>query len=185
LLKLLQTLPANDVLVPLTAIAAYTGMRLEEIADDTKLSSVTKDYVRIGESKTGAAVRYVPVHKAIRPLRTRLIKSSKDEYLLPGLLRSGADNKRGKLVGKRFGRVIRKLGFDDSTLTFHTLRNVFMTRCEAASVPESTTKLLVGHARPGAYLWSLQSRHRVQRPGCSRQASLIRQGGHPRGMHRP
>lgn len=146
LLKLLQALPANDVLVPLTAIAAYTGMRLEEIAD-TKLPNVTKNYVRIGEGKTGAAVRYVPVHKAIRPMFTRLIKASSGEYLLPGLLRSGADDKRGKLIGKRFGQVIRKLGFDDSALTFHTLRNAFMTRCEAASVPESTTKLLVGHAR--------------------------------------
>jgi integrase len=146
LLKLLEGLPESDVLLPLTAIAAYTGMRIDEVAS-MRAKDATVDALRVVAGKTSAAVRYVPVHAAIKPMVAQLLKHSSDGYLLPGLLSGGADAKRGHLVGKRFGVTIRRLGFADQALTFHTLRNAFMQRCEAAGVPESTTKLLVGHAR--------------------------------------
>ena len=146
LVTLFNGIPENDVIIPLSALALYSGMRLEELAD-IKTDNVTTGFLRAVEGKTTASVRYVPVHPVIAPMVARLLENARGGYLLPDLLVSGPDNKRGKLVGKRFGKLIRALGISDPSVTFHTLRNSFMSRCEGASVPESTTKLLVGHAR--------------------------------------
>ena len=146
LLKLVTSLPTESVLIPLTILGAYTGMRIDEIAN-MKLDNVSADAFAVTAGKTQASVRNIPQHPVIRPMVARLMATARDGYLLPGLLSGGADAKRGHLVSKQFGSTIRSLGFTDKALTFHTLRNSFMTRCEAAGVPESTTKLLVGHSR--------------------------------------
>jgi integrase len=126
--------------------AAYTGARREEIAL-LRVSDLEGDVLRIREGKTAAAVRSVPAHPALLPVLKRLAKTSSDGYLLPGLITGGEDAKRGHMIGKRFSYLIRKAGFSDTALTFHTLRNAFMQRCEEAGVPESTAKLIVGHSR--------------------------------------
>ena len=146
LTALFGSIDDSDPLRPMVAIAAYSGMRLEEIAN-LRVADVSNDAFRITEGKTASAVRFVPIHPVLRQLVARLVDTAKDEFLIPGLLRGGRDAKRGHYVGKRFGRAIRKLGFADSALTFHTLRNSFMQRCEEASIPESTVKLIVGHKR--------------------------------------
>jgi integrase len=146
LLKLLTDLPEQSILIPLTILGAYTGMRIDEIAS-MKLTEVGKDSFSVTAGKTQASVRRIPQHPLIKPMVARLVATARDAYLVPGLLSGGADAKRGHLVSKQFGSTIRSLGFTDTALTFHTLRNSFMTRCEAAGVPESTTKLLVGHSR--------------------------------------
>jgi integrase len=146
LLKLMKATPKDDPLFSLTALAVYTGMRREEVClltkDDVKGNALT-----VREGKTSAAVRDVPVHPVIRPLVDRLAKQTKDGYLIPGLLTGGLDDKRGHLLGKRFGNHIRTEGFADPALCFHTLRNAFIYRCELGGVPETTAKLLVGHSR--------------------------------------
>ena len=146
LLQLLIDLPHQSILIPLTILGAYTGMRIDEIAS-MKLTEVRNNAFAVIAGKTLASVRTVPQHPVIRPMVARLVETARDAYLIPGLLSGGADAKRGHLVSKQFGSTIRSLGFTDRALTFHTLRNSFMTRCEAAGVPESTTKLLVGHSR--------------------------------------
>jgi integrase len=146
LLKLMQTIPNNDPLLPFTAIATYTGMRREEVAS-LRAEDVENDALTVREGKTKAALRRVPIHGALRPLISHLVSKSRDGYLIPGLLTGGADAKRSHYVGKRFGNLIRDVGFDDPALVFHTLRNAFLQRCEEGLVPESTAKLLVGHSR--------------------------------------
>lgn len=113
--------------------------------------------VVIREGKSAAAVRRVPIHRALRPLITRLKETSKDGYLIPGLLTGGFDDKRTHYVGKRFSDLKEDLGFTDSALKFHTLRNAFMQRCEEGEVPESTTKLIVGHSRQADITYGLYS----------------------------
>jgi integrase len=144
--SLLDRLDAGDVLVPLTVLAMWTGCRLEEICA-MRVENVSKDSWRVVEGKTRAAVRTVPLATTIRPLVARLVESTTDDFLLPGLLSGGTDAKRSHLVGKRFGARIRALGYADTALCFHSLRNSFMQRLEEAGVPESTAKLLVGHQR--------------------------------------
>lgn len=157
LLKLLQGIPTNDPLLPMVALAAYTGMRREEVAG-LRVEDAREDGVLIvREGKSAAAVRRVPVHPAITSLVEKLRGSSTDGYLIPGLLTGGMDNKRGHYVGKRFSDVKVKLGFTDPALVFHTLRHAFMQRAEEGGVAESTTKLIVGHSRQGDITYGLYS----------------------------
>lgn len=146
LLKLMRAIPNNDPLLPLTAIATFTGMRREEVAG-LRADDVENDALTVREGKTKAALRRVPIHSALRPLVTQLVNTSRDGYLIPGLLTGGADSKRSHYLGKRFGSLIREIGFADPALVFHTLRNAFIQRCEEGGVPESSAKLLVGHSR--------------------------------------
>ena len=144
----LHGVPAGDPIWPLTVIAAYSGMRREEVGE-LKTANVSGDVFVIEEGKTAAAVRRVPIHRTIIPLVHRLVESTPDGYLIPGLLRGGPDRKRAWYVGKRFGRVIRKLGITDPALDFHALRGTVITQLEGAGVPESTIQLIVGHKRQG------------------------------------
>jgi integrase len=91
-------------------------------------------------------VRSVPIHASLQPLVARLMKQTSDGYLIPGLLTGGADAKRGHLLGKRFGNHIRREGFDDPALCFHTLRNAFINRIRSAGVQPHTIKQIVGHS---------------------------------------
>ena len=147
----LHSVEPEDALWSLTAIATYTGMRREEIAE-LRVTSVDVDVLRVEQGKTAASVRRVPVHPAIAPLIASLAASSHDGFLIPGLLRGGPDNKRSWYVGKRFGRVIRDLGITDRQLDFHALRGTFITAMEGVGVAESTMQLIVGHKRSGMTL---------------------------------
>jgi integrase len=144
--KLVTTLPAGDPMLPLACISAYSGMRLDEIAS-VKLDHITDDALRVMEGKNKNSIRYVPLHPVIRPMVERLQATSMDGYLISGLLPGGADGKRSHYVSKRFGNWLRSNGFEDATLNFHSFRRSFTQHCEHAKIPESTAKLLTGHAR--------------------------------------
>src|SRR5262249_55723576 len=103
---LVEKLPATDVLWSMAAIAAYSGLRIEEIAT-LKKEETTDDAFRVVEGKTEAAVRFVPIHPAIARLVEQLKKHTGDEYLIPGLLRGGKDQLRSHYASKRFGLAIR------------------------------------------------------------------------------
>ena len=146
LLQLLQGVPPDDPLFAAVVLAIYTGMRREEIAQ-LRVGDFELDALIVREGKSPSAIRGVPVHPVIATLIDQLRKHSWDGYLIPGLLPGGADAKRGHYLGKRFGALIRKAGFADPSLVFHTLRHSFIQRCEEGGVPESSAKLLVGHSR--------------------------------------
>jgi integrase len=143
---LVQKLQPGSPLLPMTCIAAYSGMRIDEIAA-MKLADLTAGAFRVMRAKNENSVRYVPIHPTIEPLVEQLRKSSTDEYLISGLIEGGRDRKRSHFASKAFGRFLRANGFTDTTLNFHSLRRSFTQRAESAAVPESTTKLLTGHAR--------------------------------------
>lgn len=149
--KVLHGIEPNDPLWSLTVIAAYTGMRREEVAE-LELTSVHGSVLRIEKGKTVAARRDVPIHSVIAPLVKQLAKNSGDGYLIPGLLRGGPDKKRSWYAGKRFGRLIRDLGIADSQLDFHALRGTVITQLEEAAIPIPTIQCIVGHERQGVTL---------------------------------
>jgi integrase len=146
LLKLTQGVPEGDPLLPMIVIAAYAGLRREEVAL-LRTEDVHSDALVVREGKSEAAVRRVPLHPVLRPFVARLKEQATDAYLIPGLLTGGADARRGHAIGKRFATFKASLGFKDESLNFHTLRNSFAQRMENAEVPVSTTKLVIGHKR--------------------------------------
>ena len=93
----------------LIRLGAYTGCRIEELCS-LKLVDVSSEAISIVDPKTPAGKREIPLHKEIRQLVTRLKDTSTDGYLISGLGFNKYGN-RSNAVGKRFGRLKRKLGF--------------------------------------------------------------------------
>lgn len=157
LLKLLQGIRKDDPLWAMSAIAAYTGMRREEIAQLRTDDVHGEEALIIRQGKNQNSVRFVPIHDALRPLILQLKRSSSDGYLIPGLLTGGDDAKRGHYIGKRFTEARRKLGLSAPDTVFHSFRKALAQRCENAGVPESTTKLIGGWSRSSSMAYGKYS----------------------------
>ena len=134
----------------LVRLALVTGARLDELCS-LKTSDAEKRedgwWIAIRQGKTQAAVREVPIHVSAAHVLERR-RGTPDGFLFPGLAPGGPDKKRSWNVSKAFGRYCTKLGFNDEALVFHSLRKTFTEVMEAAGVPETTIKLLIGHRRP-------------------------------------
>jgi len=114
-------------------IGAYTGMRREEVAIIRVRDVLKEDGVwyfnlrRVAEElKTPASERYVPIHKTLQEigLLDELVHDrAENEYLLRGLKRSAAGNKRGEALGKWFGQYRRAIGLDRAKMDFHSFRH--------------------------------------------------------------
>jgi integrase len=139
----------TTILHDLVRLALVTGARLDELCS-LRTSDVQERedgwWITIREGKTEAAVRAVPVHDSVVHVLKRRCKASND-FVLDGLISGGPDNKRSWNASKAFGLYTRNLGLGEERQVFHALRNTFTEAMEAAEVPESTTKLIIGHAR--------------------------------------
>lgn len=143
LVKLFTALPATDRKWQIAALALYTGMRREEIAQ-IELTEIRSNLIHIPEGKTESAVRDVPVHPIIRPLVKYLRKDTDDEYLLGGLKRVDVNSKRGHSIGNRFTEYknnVLKL----REVRFHDLRATFITALQQADVAPLNIQQIVGH----------------------------------------
>jgi integrase len=139
----------TEILHDLAKLALVTGARLDELCA-LKVDDVQKRedgwWITIAGGKTEAAVRDVPVHNSAAHILERRHKSAK-RFLFDALIPGGPDKKRSWNVSKAFGHYTRDLDLGAARHTFHELRNTFVEAMEAAEVAESTTKLIVGHAR--------------------------------------
>lgn len=150
LLTVLQGVPKDDPVWSLTVLCAFTGMRREEVVS-LRVVDVERHMFRVREGKTQAAVRRVPIHSTIAPLVSQLVKSSGDGFLIPGLVGTGRDAKRGTLIGKRFLTAIRGLGISDSELDLHAFRGTVVTQLQP-HVELSIIQRIVGHRLQGVTL---------------------------------
>ena len=137
------------ILHDLVKLALVTGARLNELCS-LKTTDIDnrKDgcWIIIREGKTQAAVREVPIHPSATHVLERR-RNTPDGFLFAGLVPGGPDRRQSWNVSKAFGRYCTKLGFTDGALVFHSLRKTFTEVMEAAAVPETTIKLLIGHTR--------------------------------------
>jgi integrase len=129
----------------MAAIAAYTGMRVNEIAS-TQIKDVHADRIHVPEGKTESSVRDVPLHPAIRELVKKLVKSSTDGYLVPHLTPGGPDAKRSWNFVKKFSRARRTAGVTRKRADFHALRHSMTTAMQRAGVPREVREQITGHA---------------------------------------
>jgi integrase len=126
-----------------------TGARLDELcALETRDAHHREDgwWITIREGKTQAAVREVPIHDSAAHVIERRHRSA-DGFLFAGLVPGGPDKKRSWNASKAFGHYTKKLDLGEQRQVFHALRSTFTEAMEAAEVPESTVKLLIGHKR--------------------------------------
>jgi integrase len=152
LVKLLSgqyTAQYTATLHDLIRLALVTGARIDELcALETRDAHHREGgwWITIREGKTQAAVREVPIHESAAHVIERRRKSA-DGFLFEGLVSGGPDKKRSWNASKAFGHYTNKLELGEQRQVFHALRNTFTEAMEAAEVPESTTKLLIGHKR--------------------------------------
>ena len=132
-------------------IGQWTGMRLAEIAQlSAQESIVTVDGIEClkvkedAKTKAGSG-RLVPIANT---LATRVSLQQLPSPPAPKL-----NKKTNKLVayeaqdvGKRFGRLKTKLGYDKQRV-FHSIRKTAATVFEQAGVPEGVTADIIGHEK--------------------------------------
>jgi integrase len=134
----------------LVRLALVSGARLDELCALRKSDVQEREdgwWISIAEGKTEAARREVPIHDSAAHVLARRFKASRN-FLFEGLVPGGPDKKRSWNASKAFGHYTRKLDLGDKRQTFHSLRKTFVEIMEASEVPESTIKLIIGHARP-------------------------------------
>lgn len=143
----------DDEMKAVTAIGAYSGMRINEICTLRENSIKTIEGVlcfEITEGKTKSAARIVPVHSKLIPLVKSLLKTAHSGFLFyHASITDRADGKRSTWHTQQFTRAKRKaLGeLAAERKVFHSLRHAFVQQLDRAQVPEDRIALLVGHER--------------------------------------
>lgn len=145
--KLLKAAQDKDdtQLAYLIQLGAYTGCRIEELCS-IKLDKVLPDRLLIEDSKSQAGWRTVPLHDDILDLVATMKKQSKDDYLISGLSFNKYGD-RSNAIGKRFGNLKTKCGFD-GTVVYHSLRKGVATQFQRLGVAENVAANLLGHDIP-------------------------------------
>jgi integrase len=165
-------------------IAAYTGMRLEEICQLTvadiknvQANGGTLDciFVHNGDDdhklKNESSERVIPIHSELD--RAGLLRYRdalpKDGLLFPGLeRRASKGNKIGARVGELFSKRLKALRLKRKGLVFHSFRHTVAQRLEAAAVSQTDAARILGHTIAGMSYGVYSSG-----PGLKRLAAVI------------
>ncbi|HBC6385854.1 TPA: site-specific integrase [Citrobacter freundii] len=143
----------DDEMKAVTAIGAYSGMRINEICTLRESSIKTIEGVlcfEITGGKTKSAARIVPVHRKLIPLVKSLLKTTHSGFLFyHASITDRADGKRSTWHTQQFTRAKRKALGEPAAerKVFHSLRHAFVQQLDRAQVPEDRIALLVGHER--------------------------------------
>jgi site-specific recombinase XerD len=141
----------DNELVKTIKIAAYSGARIEGVAQ-LKTSDIRLDYdtgVRYMRmvDKTAAGDRFVPIHPKLSKLIDEAIKGADGQgYLIHSDARNKY-NERSQPIGKRFGRLKTRAGFD-GRYVFHSLRKTVAALFQDARCDEAVAADIVGHTKP-------------------------------------
>lgn len=141
-------------------IAAYSGLRLEEIAQLNPTKDIFSDngiyFFNVTESngeqtlKTDAAKRRVPMHPKLRELGfldyVSDLNMAKATVLFPS--ERVRDGRKGKNVGKRAGRLMENV-LNTSGITLHSFRHTVATKFKNAQVDELIAAAILGHSVTG------------------------------------
>ncbi|MDM6891090.1 site-specific integrase [Enterobacter cloacae] len=169
----------DDEMKAVTAIGAYSGMRINEICTLRESSIKTIEDIlcfEITEGKTKSAARIVPVHSKIIPLVKLLLKTTHSGFLFyHASITDRADGKRSTWHTQQFTRAKRKaLGeLAAERKVFHSLRHAFVQQLDRAQVPEDRIALLVGHERGSTESFKTYSKNAASPLEMSRYIELI------------
>lgn len=137
----------DDSLADLITMGMWTGCRIEELCG-LPISKVdlAQACFSVEDAKTPAGWRQVPIHSKLAPTMDRLVKASKDGFVLSGLSVNKYGD-RSNAVGKRFGRLKAAAGYGEDYV-FHSIRKTVSTMLENAGVAENVAADILGHEKP-------------------------------------
>lgn len=134
----LHTEAKGQDLKDLIKIAAYTGMRIEEICS---LSRIEGDCFVVLDAKTQAGNRIIPIHPKLREddilkrWEATKVNLSTDKY-----------GSKSDAIGKRFGRLKTNLGFEGN-YTFHSIRHSVASELfKVDATQHLVISLILGHS---------------------------------------
>lgn len=169
----------DDEMKAVTAIGAYSGMRINEICTLRESSIKTIEGVlcfEITEGKTKSAARIVPVHSKIIPLVKSLLKTTHSGFLFyHASITDRADGKRSTWHTQQFTRAKRKVLGEPAAerKVFHSLRHAFVQQLDRAQVPEDRIALLVGHERGSTESFKTYSKNAAAPAELSRYVEFV------------
>ncbi len=138
------------ILATLIAYGAYTGCRIEELAQIDQKSTLWRNGDPIGfqvsDAKTKAGIRVVPIHPHLHKLHKALLSESGGGPIFPH--RPRATGEKISYLSTAFGRLKDQLGFS-SRHTFHSLRASFITELTALDISQIKIEKIVGHKPVG------------------------------------
>ena len=135
---------ANDTLADMIMPGMYTGCRIGELAH-MKLDEVGDDWLRVANSEAESGRRHIPIHKDIQQLVERLKQTSKDGYLISGLLDDNQFKNRGKGISQKFNPHKMALCFEKKKHSFHSFRSTMCQMMQDAGLEELFCAHIVGH----------------------------------------
>ena len=136
-------------------IAAYSGLRLEEICQ-LKPKDIIEEPGGVlclnidgPHLKTSSSKRIVPIHRELLNLGLgnylQGLPSDQEGWIFPEL--KEYRSARGKYFSKWFGQFLRKtVCISDKGITFHSLRHTFATALQHSQVEPLVISQLMGHA---------------------------------------
>jgi len=171
--KFLQFQSKNDPKFWLITIAAYTGMRLEEITqlnpcEDIYLEENDIWVFNINEKdakslKNSASPRVIPIHSKLLELNIldfiKKLKVKNASRLFPDTLIR--DGRTGKNIGKNTNRFIQKIvGIEGKSN--HSFRHTVATKLKRAGVDISIAAQILGHAYGGETYGTYGKSHTIK-----------------------
>jgi integrase len=138
-----------EVVNDLMRLDLFNGARMEEWCglESRHVSKRADGYwVTVTDGKNESALRSFPVAACVAHIVERRLADG-DKYLFKDLIPGGPDRKRMWYISKSFARLADRAKVEDPNTDFHSFRRSFQDACEGVGIPESTTKLIVGHAR--------------------------------------
>lgn len=141
----------------LVKLAAYTGCRLEELAQLATSNVREVEGVWVIDIndldgrhvKTQSSVRMVPLHPDIREDFVKWVQSNPGKRVFESFtLKSGRYSTQ---LSGDFARLMDRAGLDDPRLVFHSLRHTLKRAMSNARVDIEARKAILGHAPTDAH----------------------------------
>lgn len=147
----------NGDMTWLIRLAAYTGARLEELAQLARTNVREIDGTQVIEVddldgrrvKTASSVKEIPLHPAIRDGFLAWVRSGNGRYVFASFRQDRGDYVN-RLSGD-FGRLMDRAGLSDPRLVFHSLRHTLKREMSNADIDPDVRRTILGHAPKDAH----------------------------------
>ena len=147
----------NGDMTWLIKLAAYTGGRLEELAQLARANVKSVDGVWVIEIddldgrnvKSDSSVRMVPLHPAIRDDFVSWVQGARGDRVFSSF--KAEHGRYANRLSGDFGRLMDRAGLTDPRLVFHSLRRGLKRAMSDVRVDIEARKAILGHAAADAH----------------------------------